>query len=89
MALLKDTKDIGEKTRKTEVTIQRHSLERPRHALERCSPSLKDVLCLSETRYPTFQRRDIFASLASLRLWKDAKDAQRRTGRFPDGGSIY
>ena len=64
--------------------MQRQSLERPSRGFERWSPSLKDALCLSETRYPTFQRRDIFASLASLRLWKDAKDAQRRTGRFPD-----
>ena len=32
------------------------------------------VLCLSETRYPTFQRCAIFMSLASLCLWKDAKD---------------
>ena len=42
------------------------------------------MLCLSKTRYPTFQRRDIFTSLASLHLWKDAKDTQRQTGHFPD-----
>ena len=42
------------------------------------------MLRLSETRYPTLQRRNIFTSLTSLRLWKDDKDAKRRTGRFPD-----
>ena len=53
-------------------------------ALKGCSLSLKDIMCLSETRYPTFQRRNIFASVTSLRLCKDTKDAQKRTRRFLD-----
>ena len=34
--------------------------------------------------YLTFQRCHVFASLVSLRLSKDTKDAQRQTCRFPD-----
>lgn len=73
---------------KTWTLDWRHSPWSSLHDFERPIASLKDSSCLHETRYLAHQRPMIFASLVSLGLSKEPKDAQRPTGRFPDGPSL-